>query len=103
MCSDGVAVRPTSESVEIFEHLPPRAVDRAVAFVGDDEIEALDRETGVVGDDLFALLAVALERRGLLLVLRQFLAGQHRVDALDRGDHDLRILVEAAAPSFWTL
>ena len=42
------------ERVEIVEHLPPSAVDRSMAFVGDDEIEALDRDGRIVGDDLFA-------------------------------------------------
>jgi hypothetical protein len=40
------------EAVEVFERLPPQVVDRAVAFVGDDEVEGLNRDGGVVGDFL---------------------------------------------------
>ena len=34
--------------VEIFQHLPPQVVDRAVALVGDDEIVILQRQARVV-------------------------------------------------------
>ena len=34
--------------VEVFEHLPPEVVDGAVTLVGDDEVEFLDGERGVV-------------------------------------------------------
>ena len=43
------------EGVEVFEHLPPEVVDRAVALVGDDEVEGLDGDRGVVGDVLRAV------------------------------------------------
>ncbi len=36
-----------------------------------------------------------LEGRSLFLFLRQLLAGQDGIDAPDRGDHDLRFVVEA--------
>ena len=36
--------------VEVFEHLPPEVVDGAMALVGDDEIERLDGDGGVVPD-----------------------------------------------------
>ena len=36
------------EGVEVFEHLPPEVVDRAVALVDDDEVEGLDRDGRVV-------------------------------------------------------
>jgi hypothetical protein len=42
------------EGVEVFEHLPPEIVDGAVAFIGDDEVEELDRDGGIVGDVLGA-------------------------------------------------
>jgi len=38
------------EGVEVFEHLPPEAVEGAMAFVGDDEVEGFDGNGGVVGD-----------------------------------------------------
>ncbi len=38
------------EGVEVFEDLAPEVVDGAMAFVGDDEVEGLDRDGGVVGD-----------------------------------------------------
>ena len=38
------------EGVEVFEHLAPEVVDRAVALVDDDEVEGLDRECRVVVD-----------------------------------------------------
>ena len=41
--------------VEILQHLRPEVVDGAVAFVGDDDVEALDRDTGVVFDRLGVL------------------------------------------------
>ena len=40
--------------VEVLQHLRPEVVDRAVAFVGDDDVEALDRDAGVVFDGLGA-------------------------------------------------
>ena len=36
--------------VEVFQHLTPEVVDGAVALVGDDEVEGLDGDGGVVGD-----------------------------------------------------
>ena len=70
-----------------------------MAFVGDDEIEALDRNGRIVGDDFFAFgAAVALERRLLFIILSQGCAGQRRIDTLDRGDDDLRALIEPGRP-----
>ncbi len=40
--------------VEVLQHLAPQVVDRAVAFVGDDDVEGLDRELRVVDDGLGA-------------------------------------------------
>ena len=77
------------EGVEIFEHLPPEAVDGAVALVGDDEIERLDGDGGVVGDVLRAVVSGGDLVAGFLVeVLVQFLAAQHRVEALDGADGD---------------
>jgi hypothetical protein len=36
--------------VEVLQHLAPQVVDGAVRFVGDDDVEGLDREGGVVVD-----------------------------------------------------
>src|SRR5205085_9730092 len=38
--------------IEVFERLTPQVVDRAMTFVGNDEVEFLDRNGGVV-DDFF--------------------------------------------------
>ena len=40
------------KGVELFQHLPPEAVDGAVAFVGDSEIEGFDGDGRIVGDCL---------------------------------------------------
>ena len=52
---------PDEEGVEVFEDLPPEVVDGAMAFVGDDEVEGLDRDGGVV-----------LRRRGFVDRRRRF-------------------------------
>ena len=39
-------------SVEVLQHLRPQVVDRAVAFIGDDDVEGVDRDGGVVFDGL---------------------------------------------------
>ena len=83
------------EGVEIFEHLPPRAVDRAVALVGDDQVEGLDRDRGIVGDEALGLGPRQLECGSFFVFLGEFLAGQHRIDPLDGRDDDRAILVEA--------
>jgi hypothetical protein len=36
---NNVAVRADEIGVELFEHLAPKIVDGAVAFIGDDKIE----------------------------------------------------------------
>ena len=46
--------------VEVLQHLRPEVVDGAVAFVGDDDVEALDGDAGVVFDRL-GLLEQAAE------------------------------------------
>ena len=71
-----------------------------MAFIGDDEIEALDRDRRVVGHQTLRIGPRQFEGRDLFFLFRQFLAGENRVDALDRGDHDLRILVEAGRAEF---
>ncbi len=86
------------ERVEVFEHLTPSAIDRPVAFIGDDEVEALDRNVRVVAYQALLLACTALETRLLLVLFGQLSAGQQRIDALDRRDHDRGILVETGGP-----
>ena len=45
---DGRGGEADEEGVEVFEHLAPEIVDGAVALVGDDEVEGLDGNGGVV-------------------------------------------------------
>ena len=47
--------------VEVLQHLPPQVVDRAVALVGDDDVEGLDRDRRVVAMGS-GVLEQALER-----------------------------------------
>ena len=85
--------------VEVLQHLPPQAVDGAVAFVGDDEIEGLDGDVRVVGErQRLAVLALPLLEAGAFLVLLgQFLAAQQGIEALDGGDDHLGVRVDARA------
>ena len=41
---DGRGGEADQIGVEVLQHLPPEVVDGAVAFVGDDDVEGLDRE-----------------------------------------------------------
>jgi hypothetical protein len=82
--------------IEVFEHLAPEIVDGAVAFIGDDEVEGLDRDVRVVDDRrrllpkrLAQLLAGAFVDLGVDLF-----AAQHGVKALDGGDADAADLVQ---------
>jgi hypothetical protein len=86
--------------VEVLQHLPPQAVDAAVALVGDDDIEVLDGDLGVVDDRTqLAVLAVrpGLVGRGFFGGFVQLFAAQHGVQALDGGDDDLGVGIDAAA------
>ena len=77
--------------VEVFEHLTPEIVDRAMALVGDDVIEHLDGDRGIVGDVAGARDA---ERGGdfrageVVGAFGEFLAAQDRVEPLDGADGD---------------
>ena len=53
VCLEGVTADEIG--VEVFEHLAPEIVDGAVAFVGDDEIEGLDRDVRIVNELLGGL------------------------------------------------
>ncbi len=50
--AEGLLRRRRSEAdqmgVEVFQHLAPEIVDRAVAFVGNDDVEGIDRKCRVV-------------------------------------------------------
>ncbi len=83
------------EGVEVFEDLAPEVVDGAMAFVGDDEVEGLDRDGGVVGDVAGALIGGCdLEAGFLVEVFEQLFAAEHGVKALDGADGDARDRVE---------
>ncbi len=81
--------------VEVLQHLAPQAIDGAVAFVGDDDVEGLRRQERVVGD-----------RRGLLEEAGQPLARdfieirgelfplEDGVEALDGADADPRCRID---------
>ncbi|MBG6075794.1 hypothetical protein IWX85_001619 [Polaromonas sp. CG_9.11] len=86
--------------VEVVEHLFPQVVDAAVAFVDDDEVKRLH------GHDHGRVVAHQPGRFGGQLHFRQRhvfgrfvegLARQHRIQALDGGDDDLRLRVDGAA------
>ncbi len=77
--------------VEILQHLAPQVVDRAVRFVGDDDVEGLDRDRRVVGDRLGRLEQILQPGGGDFVVLsREFAAFQHRIQPLDGADGDAR-------------
>ena len=92
--------QPDEEGVEVFQHLPPDVVDRAVAFVDDDEIERLDGHLRVV-DDRHRLLdqrRAASNSEALFVLFRELLlALEDRVEPLDRRDADLGGRVDRVA------
>ena len=55
--------------IEIFQHLAPQMVDGTVAFVGDNDVEGLDRDAWVVLDrfDFFEWARGAFERPQVVL------------------------------------
>ncbi len=66
-----------------------------MAFVGDDEVERLDRDGGVVGDVAGALVGGGDFEAGLFVeVFGQLFATQHGVKALDGADGDAADAVE---------
>ena len=81
--------------VKIFQHLAPQVVDGAVRFVGDDDVEGLDRDRRVIGDRLGRLEQILQPGGGDFVVLfRQLAAAQHRVQPLDGTDGHARGGVE---------
>ena len=84
--------------VEVFQDLAPQVVNRAVAFVDDDEIEELGRNFRVV-DDRHGLSGLHHFRRvdffgGLVHVL----VPQQRVHALDGADAHLAVPGDVGRP-----
>ncbi len=79
------------EGVEVLEHLAPEVVDRAVALVGDDEVEGLDGDVGVVlhGFGYFIQSWSQLEPGRLLQLVFDLLSPEHGVQTLDGGDGHL--------------
>ncbi len=73
----------TEVGIKILQHLPQEAVDRAAALVGDDEVEGLDGDGGIVSHVLRADVGASDLVAGLFVgVLWQLLAAQHGVDVL---------------------
>lgn len=83
--------------VEVFEHLPPEIVDRAMALVGDDEVELLDGDGWIVSDIAGAGDA---ERGGqfrageIVRAFREIFAAQDRVEPLDGTDSDAADVID---------
>jgi hypothetical protein len=46
----GSGGKADEEGIEIFEDLTPEIVDGAMAFVGNNKIEGLDGDDGIVGN-----------------------------------------------------
>ncbi len=85
------------KGVEVFQYLPPEVVDRAVAFIGDDEVELLDGHGRVVGDIAGAGAAQRGGQLGageIVRAFREFLAAQDGVEALDGADGDAANVVD---------
>ena len=77
------------EGVEVFQHLPPQVVDGAVTLVGDDEVEGLDGNIGVVLHRRRLTVHDVGVKAGKLLQLRvQLLPLEQRIDPLNGGDTD---------------
>src|SRR5213594_1993142 len=101
--ADGLLRRRGGEAdeigVEVFEHLAPEIVDGAVAFIGDDEVEGLDRDVRVVNDRrwLFPKRFAELVAGAFVDLGVDLFAAQHGVKALDGGDADAADTVELRA------
>ena len=78
--------------IEIFQDLTPDVVNRAVAFVDDDEVEELGRDPAVIHDRHRFSGLHHLGRVDLLGGFIHLLALQQRVHALDGTDANLNIL-----------
>ena len=86
------------ESIKVFEHLPPKVVNRAVAFVGNDEVKSLNADGRVVPDRIGEFGEIVPGLGGLLfLLLFQVLADEHGIKTLDGRDADFRYRVNFVA------
>ncbi len=82
------------EGIEILQHLPPQIVDRAVALVGDDEIDrsrwgsrgCIPRPLGVSPS---AASELQLEHGRLFILFLVLFPLEHRIQPLDGGDGHL--------------
>jgi hypothetical protein len=83
--------------VEVLQHLAPEVVDGAVALVGNDEVEGLDGDSGIVGDGFERPLEHFQRSPGDLVQFGvQLLAFEHRVESLDGRDTHLGHRIDAA-------
>jgi hypothetical protein len=88
------------EGVEVIQNLPPEVVNRAVAFIDDNEVKGFDGEIRVVdnGQRFFGHACGRFEHRLLFVRFFEFLfAAEDGVEALDCSDADLAGRVERVA------
>ena len=79
---------------EIIQHRPPLAVNGAMAFIHDDQLEVVRRnfQIPIQADDILAFLFLLLCRPlvfGVLAVLRKLLPGQYGKQLLNGGNHNI--------------
>ena len=84
--------KTNEEGVEVIQHLPPEIVDRAVAFIDDDEVEVLDGDFFVIDDGEW-FLAGGFPFTGVFVFggFVELLVLEDRIHPLDGGDADLGI------------
>ena len=94
--SVGAVVRRRGQAdeigVEVFEDLTPEVVNRAVAFVDDDEVEKLGWNLVVIDNRHRFFWLNHFRRIDLFDGFVQLLALQERIHALDGADADLAVL-----------
>ena len=83
---------------EIIQHCPPLAVNGAVAFIHDDQLEVIRRNPQITiqADDIFALFFFLLRCPlvfGVLAVLRKLLPGQYGKQLLNGGNYNVGFYV----------
>jgi hypothetical protein len=90
--------------VEIFQHLGPEVVDGAVALVGDDDIESLDGDRGVVFDG-FGCFENPFQAggRNLVILVGQFPAFEHGVKPLNSTKQTRAVLSRVLEVRRWTM
>jgi hypothetical protein len=88
-CAFSFGGEANEQGIEVFEDLPPKIVDGAVAFIGNNEVEGFDRDGGVVDDVLWPLVCSGdFETRFFIEVFLQFLTAEQGVEALDGANGD---------------